>query len=108
MRSLQQRVTRGVNARQRVWGPLWQGRFKVKIIDSQQMGPEWRTEVDFDTFVSKVSEFLGLDEQDLRSSSRSVELVEGRELLMTLGVEHYRLKVKELAESVRKSPDGMR
>jgi REP element-mobilizing transposase RayT len=217
MRSLQQRVTRGVNARQRVWGPLWQGRFKVKIVDSQRyldsllayihlnpvaagivddpadyrwsghldllgerrkpivdvdevlrvfgrtrrsaraayvrrikgaveeewigeepgrlpwwrlgrppkaeledpedevrerrekerMGPEWRPEVDVDTFVSKVSELLGLDEQDLRSSSRAVELVEGREILMTLGVERYRLRVKELAESVRKSPDGM-
>ena len=73
----------------------------------EQMGPEWRPEVDVDTFVSKVSELLGLDEQDLRSSSRAVELVEGRELLMTLGVERYRLKVKELAESVRKSPNGM-
>ena len=36
MRSLQQRVTRGVNRRQRVWGPLWQGRFKVKIVDSSR------------------------------------------------------------------------
>ena len=217
MRSLQQRVTRGANARQRVWGPLWQGRFKVKIIDSQRyldsllayihlnpvaagmvddpaeyrwsghldllgkrrkpivdvdevlrvfgrtrrsaraayvrrikgaveeewigeepgrlpwwrlgrppkaeledpedavrrrrekerMGPEWRPEVDVGTFVSKVSELLGLDEHDLRSSRRAVELVEGRELLMTLGVERYRLKVKELAENVCKSPDGM-
>jgi len=67
----------------------------------------WRPEVDVDTFVSKVSESLGLDEQDLRSSSRAVDLVEGREILMTLGVERYRLRVKELAESVRKSPDGM-
>ena len=71
------------------------------------MGPEWRPEVDVGTFVSKVSELLGLDEQDLRSSSRTVELVEGRELLMTLGVERYRLRVKELAEKVCKSPDGM-
>jgi hypothetical protein len=40
--------------------------------------------------------------------TRSVRVfVEGRELLMTLGVERYRHKVKELAESVRTSPDGM-
>jgi hypothetical protein len=43
----------------------------------------------------------------LRSSSRAVELVEGREILMTLGVERYRLRVKELAGCVCKSPDGM-
>jgi hypothetical protein len=73
----------------------------------ERMGPEWRPEVDVATFVSKVSELLGLDEQDLRSSRRAVELVEGRELLMTLGVERYRLRVKELAENVCKSPDGM-
>ena len=33
--------------------------------------------------------------------------VEGWDLLMTLGVERYRLTVKELAENVCKSPDGM-
>lgn len=75
--------------------------------EKERMGPEWRPEVDVDTFVSTVSELLGLDEQDLRSSRRTVELVEGRELLMTLGVERYRLRVKELAENVCKSPDGM-
>jgi putative transposase len=217
MRSLQQRVTRGVNRRQRVWGPLWQGRFKVKMVDSsryidqllayihlnpvaagivddpaeyewsghldllgrrrkpivdvdevlrvfgrtrrsaraayvrrlkgaveeewigeepgglpwwrlgrppkgesedpedtvrkrrekERLGPEWRPEVDVDTFIVRVAEFLGLDAHDLRSSSRSEELVEARELLMTLGVERYRLKVKALAEHLRKSPDGM-
>jgi len=217
MRSLQQRVTRGVNARQRVWGPLWQGRFKVKVVDRsryldallayvhlnpvaagivddpaeyrwsghqdllgrrrepivdvdevlrvfggtrrsaraayvrrlkgaveeewigekpgrlpwwrlgrppkgehedpedavrerrkrKRLGPEWRPDLDVDTFVTDVSEVLELDVDDLRSSSRSEELVDGRMLLMTLGVERYRLKVKALAENLRKSPDGM-
>ncbi|MCU0304365.1 MAG: hypothetical protein MUC56_09950, partial [Thermoanaerobaculales bacterium] len=75
--------------------------------EKEQMGPEWRPEMDVDTFVTKVSELLGLEEHDLRSSSRAVELVEGRELLMVLGVERYRLGVKELAGNVCKSPDGM-
>ncbi len=36
MRSLQQRVTRGVNLRCRVYGPLWQGRYKAKLVDSSE------------------------------------------------------------------------
>jgi REP element-mobilizing transposase RayT len=36
MRSLQQRVTRGVNARKRVYGPLWQGRYRAKLVDDQR------------------------------------------------------------------------
>jgi putative transposase len=36
MRSLQQRVTRSVNARRRVFGPLWQGRYKAKLVQEQR------------------------------------------------------------------------
>jgi REP element-mobilizing transposase RayT len=36
MRSLQQRVTRGVNTRRRVHGPLWQGRYRAKLVDDQR------------------------------------------------------------------------
>ena len=36
MRSLQQRVTRGVNVRRRVHGPLWQGRYRAKLVDDQR------------------------------------------------------------------------
>ena len=36
MRSLQQRVTRGVNARRRVYGPLWQGRYRAKLVEEQR------------------------------------------------------------------------
>lgn len=36
LRSLQQRVTRGVNARRRVYGPLWQGRYKAKLVEDQR------------------------------------------------------------------------
>ncbi|MFV2074419.1 MAG: transposase, partial [Thermoanaerobaculales bacterium] len=36
MRSLQQRVTQGVNLRRRVYGPLWQGRYKAKLVKDQR------------------------------------------------------------------------
>jgi len=36
VRSLQQRVTRGVNLRRRVYGPLWQGRYKAKLVRDQR------------------------------------------------------------------------
>jgi putative transposase len=36
MRSLQQRVTRGINLRRRVYGPLWQGRYKAKLVKDQR------------------------------------------------------------------------
>ena len=36
MRSLQQRVTRGVNLRRRVYGPLWQGRYRAKLVKDQR------------------------------------------------------------------------
>ena len=36
MRSLQQRVTRGFNARHRVFGPLWQGRYRAKLVEDQR------------------------------------------------------------------------
>jgi hypothetical protein len=73
----------------------------------EQLGPDWRPQIDAETFVNKSAAHLGLDEGDLRSSGRSEEVVEARELLMTLGVERYRLKVKELAEQLGKSPGGM-
>ncbi len=34
--TLQQKVTRGVNLRQRVFGPLWQGRYKAKLVKDQR------------------------------------------------------------------------
>ncbi len=36
MRSLQQRVTRRVNARRKVFGPLWQGRYRAKLVEDQR------------------------------------------------------------------------
>jgi REP element-mobilizing transposase RayT len=36
MRSLQRRVTRGYNVRHGVFGPLWQGRYKAKLVEDQR------------------------------------------------------------------------
>mgnify|MGYP001059540883 CR=1 FL=1 len=36
MRSLQQGVTRGVNARRKVFGPLWQSRYRAKLVEDQR------------------------------------------------------------------------
>ena len=36
MKTLQQRVTRGINARHRVYGPMWQGRYRCKVVDDQR------------------------------------------------------------------------
>jgi len=48
-----------------------------------------------------------LDSCDLWSRKRSPELVRARELLMVLGVEGYRLKVREIAATLKKTSDGM-
>ncbi len=36
MRSVQQRFTRQYNARNRVFGPLWQGRYRAKLVEDQR------------------------------------------------------------------------
>jgi REP element-mobilizing transposase RayT len=36
LRSLQQRLTRDVNLRRRVYGPLWQGRYRAKLVEDQR------------------------------------------------------------------------
>ena len=217
IRSLQQRVTRGINTRNRVYGPLWQGRYRAKLIADQryldqlliyihlnplnagvvedpaqyrwsghrellgrvkkpivdvdevlrvfgtsrrsaraayvrrlkgsteeewigeepgrlpwwrlgrppkseeedpetavrarrlreELGPEWRVSLEAGEFISRGADILGVDIADLRSRGRNLDAVRARELLMVLGVEHYGLKVKDLAKELRKSPDGM-
>ena len=217
MRSLQQRITRGVNVRRRVYGSLWQGRYRAKLVKDQryldqlliyihlnpvsagivddpaeyrwsghrellgkakrpivdvdevlrvfgttrraaraayvrrlkgsfeeewigevpgrlpwwrlgrpakgededpeaairerrereERGPEWRPSLEVQEFIARGSEWLGLEVEDLQSRSQTREVVRARELLMIVGVERYRLKVKDLASELHKSPDGM-
>jgi len=70
-------------------------------------GPEWRPRLEAEEFVARGTEYLGLDLDELQSRRRSQDLVTARELLALLGAERYRIKVKELAQQLFKSPDGV-
>jgi REP element-mobilizing transposase RayT len=215
--SLQQRVTRGVNLRRRVYGPLWQGRYRAKLVKDQRYldqllvyihlnprsagivndpadyrwsghrellgkarksiidvdevlrvfgtsrrsaraayvrcvkgaveeewigeqpgrlpwwrlgrppkgededpdeavrqsrereepGPEFRPFFEAGEFVDRGARIIGVGLDDLVSRRRSEDLVRARELLLVVGVERYRIKLKDLATEVGKSPDGM-
>ena len=217
LRSLQQRVTRGVNARRRVYGPLWQGRYRAKMVGDQRYleqllvyihlnpvtagmvddpanypwsghrellgkvkdpivdvdevlrvfgttrrsgraayvrrlkgsfdeqwigeepgrlpwwrlgrppkgededpetavrerleredrGPEWRPSFKAEEFIACGAEMLGVEVDALRSRRQDRRLARTRELLMILGVERYGLKLKDLAQELQKTPDGM-
>ena len=217
MRSLQQGVTRGVNVRRKVFGPLWQGRYRAKLVEDQRYldqlliyihlnpvsaglvddpadypwsghgeilgrvkkpivdvdevlqvfgatrrsartayvrrlkgaveaewigeapgrlpwwrlgrppkgegkdpeevvhqrrrrdveGPDWRPRLSAEEFAAWAADALHLEMEDLCSRQRSPELVRVRELVMVLGVEGYGLKVRELAATLKKTPDGM-
>jgi len=126
MRSLQQRVTRGVNARRRVYGPLWQGRYRAKLVDDQRhldallvyihLNPvtaglvndpaehRWSGHREL---VAAGAHALGIPLDDLVARTRNLHVVRARELLMLIGAERYRLRVVDLAEALRRSPDGM-
>jgi REP element-mobilizing transposase RayT len=217
MRSLQQGVTRSVNVRRKVFGPLWQGRYRAKLVEDQRYldqlliyihlnpvsaglmddpadypwsghgeilgrvkkpivdvdevlrvfgetrrsaratyvrrlkgaveaewigeapgrlpwwrlgrppkgededpeeavrqrrrrgveGPDWRPRLSAEEFAPWAADALHLEMEDLCSRKRSPELVRARELVMALGVEGYGLKVRELAATLKKTPDGM-
>ena len=50
---------------------------------------------------------MGVDRDELASRSRKPEIVRAREIVGLLGVERYGVKVKELAECLGKSEDGV-
>ena len=70
-------------------------------------GPDWGTSIEAAVFVAKVAALFGVEVEDLRSRRRSVELVRARENIALLAVERYGLKVKDLAQEIRKAPSGM-
>jgi len=217
MRSLQQRTTRLVNGRRRVYGPLWQGRYKAKLVEGQRYldqllvyihlnpvsagvvsdpvdyrwcghreivqraklpivavdevlrlfgstrrtararyvralkgavneewigespgrlpwwrlgrpprgededpeiavrerrrwereGPEWRPRLSAPEMVVRGALELGVDLESLRSRGRSPDVVRARELLAVVGVERYGLLVRDLADALKKSPNGI-
>jgi putative transposase len=70
-------------------------------------GPAWRPRMTAEELVTRGGAMLGVEIEDLRSRRRTPELVRARELLVAVGVERYRLKVKDMADAVEKSPVGM-
>jgi len=70
-------------------------------------GPDWRPRLEAEQFIARGARYLDLELDDLQSRRRARDLVNARELLVLLGAERYRIKVKELAQQLRKSPDGI-
>jgi hypothetical protein len=70
-------------------------------------GPDWKPRLSAEEFAAWSADALHLEMEDLCSRKRSPELVRVRELVMVLGVEGYGLKVRELAATLKKTPDGM-
>ncbi len=58
-------------------------------------------------FVARGAERLGVSLEDLCSRRKDSNLVRARGVIMLLGVNHYALKVKDLAMAMNKSADGM-
>ena len=58
-------------------------------------------------FVAGVAAVVNVDIDDLAARGRSPEVVRARELVATLGVERYGLKVKELATVMNKSAEAV-
>ena len=75
--------------------------------EREERGPEWRPLFEAKEFIVRGAKVLGVEVEALRSRRQDRRLARARELLMVLGVERYRLKLKDLARELKKSPDGM-
>ena len=71
------------------------------------MGADCRPVVEVEEFIARGAERLDVDVDELRSRRRGGGLARAREMLAVLGVERYRLKVKDLARVLQKTPDGI-
>jgi len=58
-------------------------------------------------FVTQGSAFLGVSVAELAGRGRSTAVVRARELIATLGVERYGLRVNALARVINKSPEAV-
>ncbi len=63
-----------------------------------------RPELEIGVFVECVAGAIGTDLENLRGRGKGYEVSRARELLATLGVERYDLRVKDLAEYLNKHP----
>jgi len=65
--------------------------------------PSFKTE----DFVHRAAGVLDVEMDTLIGRGKGKDTVRARELVATLGVERYRLKVKDLAAALCKSPEGV-
>ena len=63
-----------------------------------------RPELEVEVFVERVAAAIGIGLEDLRGRGKGYEVSRARELLATLGVDRYDLRVKDLAEYQNKHP----
>lgn len=73
----------------------------------EDLGPEWRPQVAVTDLVQVCAGRLEIDLDDLRSRRKTQDVVRARELIALVGIERYRLRVKDLARVLGKTPDGM-
>ena len=66
-----------------------------------------RSAMAVEDFVVRGSDFLGVSVDELAGRGRSPAVVRAREVLATLGVERYRLRVNALARVINKSPEAV-
>jgi REP element-mobilizing transposase RayT len=67
----------------------------------------FRSRYKADGWIETACRRLGVNRYELASRSRKPEIVRAREMVGLLGVERYGVKVKELAERLGKSEDGV-
>jgi len=82
--------------------PKVTGRAKREADSKRQMLE--RPTLEVEVFVERVAAAIGIDLEDLRGRGKGYEVSRARELLATLGVERYDLRVKDLAEYLNKHP----
>jgi hypothetical protein len=65
-----------------------------------------RPVLDTSEFVEECASFIGINVEDLAGRGRAVDVVRAREMLATLGVERYGLRVKNIASEFNKSAEA--
>ena len=67
----------------------------------------FRSRYEADDWIDTACRRLGIDRDELASRSRMPGIVRARDIVGLLGVERYGVKVKDLAERLGKSEDGV-
>jgi len=100
MASIQGLATKGFNRRHRVYGPLWQGRYRARFVED-------------DVHLRQLLAYIHLNPvsaglvDELAGRRREPRLRELHELVAVLGVEKYGQRVCDIAESLQKNPGSI-